>query len=97
MKISDEILQLQKRLEHLKALQMNCKHEWENPVYDPEIKQIMKYVEDYHIQTEYFYKEVPTGRYETIDRWSRTCKKCGLKQYTKESNIFEVKKEPKFR
>ena len=42
-------------------------------------------------------KEVPTGRLKTIDRWSRTCKKCGLKEYTTEAEVVEVKKAPSFK
>ena len=61
-----------------------------------EIKPETRWEEDYHIQTEYFYKEVPTGRNITTDRWSRTCKICGLKEYTYESEVKRVLRTPKF-
>lgn len=95
--ISEEIEQLKERLEYLQKLQDNCDHQWGKTVYDPETKEIMKWVEDYYVHMECFYKQVPTGKYETIDRWSRTCKKCGLKQYTYESEVVKVKKNPIFK
>ena len=97
MSINDEIDQLEIRIKNLRIAQANCKHVWAKPVYDPEKKAIVRYEEDYHKQTEIFYKEVPTGRFETIDRWSRTCKKCGLKEYTKDSEVVKVLKRPVFK
>ena len=97
MSINDEIDQLEIQIKNLRIAQANCKHVWGKAVYDPEEKPITKWVEDYHIQTEYFYKEVPTGEIEKIDRWSRTCEKCGLKEYTKDAELVKVLKRPVFK
>ena len=96
MRIDEEINQLKERIKHLEWLQSQCEHDWGKSKYDPEKIEIIKYEEDYHKGTEYFYKEIHTGEYEFLDRWSRTCKKCGLKQYTKEAETVIVEKKPRF-
>ena len=96
MKINDQISALEKRLEHLRELQRNCNHVWEEEsVYDPEKKEIIEGRSVYQ-GSDWWIDPVHTGRYETIDRWSRTCKKCGLKEYTYDADIVEVKKKPRF-
>lgn len=97
MKLSEQIEEAKRHLEYLQSLQDNCDHEWGKGVYDPLKEAETKWVEDYHIMTETFYKEVPTGVIKTTDRWCRTCKKCGKKDYTFESEITRVMRKPIFR
>ena len=94
---SEEIIQLKKRLAYLEKLQQECIHEWGPVEYEPEKKEKIEYEPDYYKGTECFYKEIHTGRYDTTDRWSRTCTKCGTKEYTYDSDVVEVKRNPRFR
>ena len=82
----------EKKLFALKEEQNNCNHEWNEVKYDPEIVNEPKYetkrygVDFLPIIVGHIKKEIP--------RWSRTCKKCGKVEYTKEQ--VAVKYEPKF-
>ena len=81
------------KLSALKAEQSNCRHEWNEIKYDPEIKS-----EPYGHKTIGHGSDIwlePEGYHDVKhDRWSRTCKKCGKIEYTKEQ--VAVKYEPKF-
>ena len=86
-------VEYENKLAILKAEQNNCNHEWGEIKYDPEIK-----------KEPYGYKSVGHGSdiwvepegYHDIEykRWSRTCKKCGKVEYTKQQ--VAIKFEPKF-
>lgn len=93
MTIQTEIEEMEQRLAALKARQSRCQHDWGPIKYTP-----------YEGRESYF-----TGCYETHgvhmnpimnskpvtkDRWTRTCKKCGLPQHTQQQR--EVKVEKKF-
>ena len=80
------------KLQALRAEQNSCKHEWEEPKYDPEIRRIPKY-KDRFIGSDYM-PEINGFIEKKIDRWSRTCKKCGKVEYTKEQ--VAIKTAPKF-
>lgn len=73
--------------------QSQCQHEWDETKYDPEIKK-----EPYGCRIEHQGVDmwpVPEGYHDvSYPRWSRTCKKCGKVEYTKEQ--VAVKFEPKF-
>lgn len=81
------------KLSALRREQSNCNHEWGEVKYDPEIK-----------REPYGYRIVTQGSdvwgepkgYRDVEhkRWSRTCKKCGKVEYTKEQ--VATKYEPKF-
>ena len=81
------------KLSALRREQSNCNHEWGEVKYDPEIKR-----EPNGCTWEFRGSDgwiVPTGyRYVEHKRWSRTCKKCGKVEYTKEQ--VATKYEPKF-
>ena len=81
------------KLSALKAEQNNCRHEWSETKYDPEIKR-----EPYGFKTvgqgSHIWTEPEGYRDVKHDRWSRTCKKCGKVEYTKKQ--IAVKYEPKF-
>lgn len=70
------------RLAALRKVQANCTHEWGKIEYTPEIQNIPKF-EDRYIGSDYM-PEFVGYDHKTIDRWSRTCKKCGKIEYTKE-------------
>lgn len=81
------------KLSALRREQNSCNHEWGEVKYDPEIK-----------REPYGYRMVKQGSdiwgepegYRDVEhkRWSRTCKKCGKVEYTKEQ--VATKYEPKF-
>ena len=80
------------KLSALRTEQRNCNHEWEEVKYDPEIQNIPKY-EDRFIGSDYMPELIGFDE-KKIDSWSRTCKKCGKVEYTKEQ--VATKYEPKF-
>lgn len=80
------------RLKALKEEQANCIHEWEEPKYDPEIQKIPRY-RDRFIGSDYM-PELDGFTEKKIDRWSRTCRKCGKVEYTKQQVV--VRTAPKF-
>lgn len=80
------------KLSALRREQCNCNHEWDEVKYDPEIKTIPKY-EDRFIGSDYMPELIGFDK-QNVDRWSRTCIKCGKVEYTKER--IATKYEPKF-
>jgi hypothetical protein len=81
------------KLAALRKEQNDCHHEWGETKYDPEIKSEPADFELVHQGSDCWSR--PT-RYRDVEypRWSRTCKKCGKVEYTKEQ--VAVKYEPKF-
>lgn len=65
---------------------------WDEVKYDPEIKNIPQY-RDAFKGSDYM-PELVGFTEKKVDRWSRTCKKCGKVEYTKEQKA--VKYEPNF-
>lgn len=76
----------------LRREQSNCNHEWGEVKYDPEIQSIPRY-EGRFIGVDYMPELVGFDE-KKVDRWSRTCKKCGKVEYTKEK--VAIKYMPKF-
>lgn len=93
-----ELERLEKRVNEIKWRQANCNHVWGEIKYEPEQKEIMREDVD-TVGVDIWYKMVPTGRYETVDRWSRTCNNCEKKEYTYEQEDVVVKsiKRAKFK
>ena len=77
----------------LRKEQDNCAHEWNEPVYDPEIKSEPSGFESVRQGSDSWYRPTSFHNVE-YPRWSRTCKKCGKVEYTKDQ--VAVKYEPKF-
>lgn len=82
----------ERELENMCREQSKCSHDWGSVEYDPEIQKIPKY-EDRFIGSDYM-PELVGFTEKKVDRWSRTCKKCGKVEYTKEQKA--VKYEPNF-
>lgn len=80
------------KLSALRAEQNSCKHEWEEVKYNPKIVNEPRYESRW--QGVDIYYEIVGHTEKKIDRWSRTCNKCGKVEYTKEQ--VAVKYEPKF-
>jgi hypothetical protein len=80
------------KLRELHIEQNMCIHEWEDPKYDPEIKLIPQYT-DRWVGVDYM-PAICGFSEKKIDRWSRTCKKCGKVEYTKEQVV--IRTAPKF-
>lgn len=72
--------------------QANCNHVWNDVEYDPEIIQVPRYETSW--QGVDCWPSIVGFIEKKEDRWSRTCKKCGKVEYTKEQ--VAVKYEPKF-
>lgn len=81
------------KLSALRTEQRNCNHEWGEVKYDPEIKKEPYGCEMVTQGSDVWWR--PKG-YHNVEhkRWSRTCKKCGKVEYTKEQ--IATKYEPKF-
>lgn len=94
----DEIERLERQLQEAKnaqkKLESSCHHQWEEPKYDP------KYEDNYVFKGYTGHGSDPTPVYDTIkddkksDRWSRSCLRCGKKEYTTQTEA--VKTKPKF-
>lgn len=80
------------KLSALRKEQSNCSHEWGKVKYDPEITHEPRY-ETRWIGVDWLH-EITGYTEKKVNRWSRTCKKCGKVEYTKEQ--VAVKYEPKF-
>ena len=92
--IAGEIDELKKRIRDLERQQELCKHEWKEE-YAPIRREVCvgNYSDPIHYRS--------TGYYETIDRWCRTCTKCGKKEYAyeeiEEPVVVEVKRKRLYR
>lgn len=82
----------ERELENMRREQSACNHDWGEVEYNPEIKKIPKY--EYRFKGSDYMPELVGFTEKKIDRWSRTCKKCGKVEYTKEQQA--IKYEPKF-
>lgn len=83
----------EEKLAEINREQANCDHEWGEVVYDPEITSEPIDFELKFRGSDCYH--VPTGYHDVEHkRWSRTCKKCGKVEYTKE--LVATKVEPKF-
>lgn len=82
----------EKELSDMRREQSECNHNWDEVKYDPEIKTIPQY-RDAFKGSDYM-PELVGFTEKKVDRWSRTCKKCGKVEYTKEQKA--VKYEPNF-
>lgn len=91
-----ELELLEERKAQILRRQATCNHEWGEPFYDPEKKEIMEY-ETKWMGVDCFGVAKPTGRFQTIDRWCRICKKCEKKEYTTEKEAVVVQTRPKFK
>lgn len=75
----------------IRLIQDRCDHEWGELVFEPETKEIMAPKYDNFYGLEVMYYSMPTGKFETIDRWSRTCPKCNKKEYIYEKEKVIIK------
>ena len=82
----------EKELENMRREQSACIHDWEEVKYDPEI--IKKPKCEIRWQGVDCWSEIVGYTEKKVDRWSRTCKKCGKVEYTKEQKA--IKYEPNF-
>lgn len=97
MSAQDEINRKLREIESLKQEQTYCQHQWGPTKYDAEKK--VEFVNDYSrgLQghgSDPYYHTIAQDKY--VDRWSRTCNKCGKTEYTYTQETVEVIKKPKF-
>ncbi len=92
-----ELEKLEKKIADLKRKQANCAHEWGEAFYDPDKEEIVLDKYKWVGVDPIFYTE-HTGEYRMVPSWSRICKKCGMKERTRELEtvIIESEKRPKF-
>ena len=96
MKESEIQAKLMKDLEESRKRMADCTHDFADPIYDPDTEMVgYGLVQDgagsdpHWSYAGYTKKDVP--------RWSRECKKCGHKEYTKEREPVSSETKPKFR
>lgn len=82
----------EKELENMRREQSACIHDWKEVKYDPEIIKEPQY--EIRWQGVDCWSEIVGYTEKKVDRWSRTCKKCGKVEYTKEQKV--IKYEPNF-
>ena len=88
-----ELEMLKERVKQLEEIQNNCNHDWGEPQQDTMQKEIW---DTQWVGVDCF--PAPTGRFKTVQCYSRTCKKCGKKEYTEQMEEVAVQtiKRPKF-
>lgn len=81
------------KLADLRKEQSSCVHDWDEPKYDPEFKSVPDGYDMVVQGSDVWYRP---EKYKKVEepRWSRTCKKCGKVEYTKETVV--IKTAPKF-
>lgn len=84
--------------EKVSEFQKNCRHDWGDPVYDPDYKMVG---ENFRINPEKShgsdpYMEPTNYRREEIPRWRRQCKLCLTKQHTTKTGTKTVNTGPDF-
>lgn len=95
MKKQDKIKQLQEEIFHIENEIKNCRHEFKDPIYDPE---------EISVQDDRAgYEERGVDRWpiysshkETKSRWSRECEHCGHKEYTYKKSPVIKEYKPDF-
>ncbi len=88
---------LKAEVRKIELAQSLCKHEWNEPVYKPYEKERTTF-ELVPFGSDPYVKEVGTGSFDKIKRWTRTCKICGKEESTEElcDKVILSRKEPKF-
>lgn len=91
--MKSELEILKEKVKQLEEIQKKCLHDWDDPQKDTMEKEIC---ETHWVGVDCMFG--PTGKYETVPCYSRTCKKCGKKEYTEQMEEVAVQtiKRPKF-
>jgi hypothetical protein len=94
MNAQEKINKLREELESLKNIQDSCEHIWKETVYDPDTVSVATYD---HLEP-HGSDPIPIYTYHNKERsrWSRTCEKCGVKEYTTKTKVVRVETEPEF-
>jgi len=95
MKESEIQEKLQRDLEASRERMRNCKHDFADPIYVPEKEMVADDRAGYEVHGVDRWPRMSFHE-EWIPRWSRKCKKCGHKEYTKEQEPVSMKTKPKF-
>ena len=73
-KLEKELINMKSQLQNI---QEHCSHDFDEYVYTPEITEYDKTSRHYHVPP------------KIVDKWSRTCQRCGLVETTTNINIME--------
>ncbi len=78
--------------------QLICKHDWDEPYYDPYKEEGIRQEWVYQ-GSDSHYDYVGTGIFYDKPRWTRICKKCGKKEhaYDYEDVVVKTEKRLKFK
>lgn len=94
MNKTEEIKQLQDRIDRLKGEIRNCKHIWGKTKYDPHT--VKEPVFSHYIPHGSDPEPVYSYNDKTVPRWSRTCTECGHTEYTEKTEAVISEHRPKF-
>lgn len=80
--------QLRRLNEEVTQEERDCRHQWTEPVYEPasELEYVFDHFEGHGSDPEPIYRTYPTIK----ARWSRTCMKCGKKEYTQKQKPSQM-------
>jgi hypothetical protein len=81
MNAREKIKQLQEAIKVQEEIIKNCKHKFDDPIYDPEEISVPDDHKGYECHGVDRWP-IPSYQKETKDRWSRECTICGHKEYT---------------
>lgn len=88
---------LEKMIKQIDMQQNTCIHDWKNPEYYPEQREIVReeYPEDIGLDSDFVPVIIGTGKYETINRLSKVCSKCQKRVFLDEQEAtIEIEKKP---
>jgi len=98
--MKSELEMLREQIREIELKQARCNHKWGEVEYDPTVKR--EYNIGLSFQGSDMYCCYTGSGYDVkVDRWSRTCSKCGKKEYTtevvEEQVVVKTIKKPRFR
>jgi len=86
--IRERAVELKRLREEVESEEAACEHDWAKTIYDPDTKMegVFDHFEPHGSDPEpiYNYHEVK------VDRWSRRCRKCGKKEFTRKQKTVET-------
>ena len=95
MNSNEKIEQLKREIANEERNISNCKHSFNEAIYDPEQISVQDDRAGYETHRVDRWP-VPSYHKENKDRWSRKCSVCGFKQYTYTQEAVISKYQPKF-
>jgi len=82
--MSDKIRELQRQIDNERNRMSRCHHDFGEPFDNPEKTRVVSGYETIRQGVD-SWQQPSSWRDKYIQRWTRTCKKCGYEQHTKKS------------